>query len=62
LTHDQNGKQVIEEGRIIFYGVPTVSLSSKIALPDGYTPVILSVQVHLDEDGNNHTTVSYGGA
>jgi len=62
VSHDDKGRQVIEEGRIIFYGVPTVGLSSKIVLPDGSSPVILSVQVHLDEDGNNHTTVSYGRA
>jgi hypothetical protein len=62
MSHDQNGRQVIEDGRIIFYGVPTIDLSSKISLPDGTTPVLLSVVVHNDEDGTNHTTVTYGRA
>lgn len=62
MSHDQNGRQIIEDGRIIFYGTPTIDLNSKISLPDGTTPVILSVVVHNDEDGANHTTVTYGRA
>lgn len=62
VSHDQNGRQVIEDGRIIFYGTPTVDLNSKIVLPDGSTPVILTVNVHNDELGANHTTVSFGRA
>lgn len=60
LSHDENGRQVIEVGRIIFYGTPTINLDSKIVLPDGSIPILLSVQVHYDQDGTNHTTVSYG--
>lgn len=62
VSHDQNGRQVIEDGKIIFYGTPTISLNSKIVLPDGSTPVLLTINVHNDEDGTNHTSVSYGRA
>ena len=62
LVNDANGKQVYESGKIIFYGTPTVNLSSRIALPDGSFPVLLSVVVHRDEDGLHHTSVSFGRA
>ena len=62
LSHDQNGRQVIEDGKIVFYGTPTINLNSKISLPDGTTPVLLTVNVHYDESGTNHTTVTYGRA
>lgn len=62
MSHDQNGRQVIEDGKIIFYGTPTIDLSSKIVLPDGTTPVLLTVNVHYDEAGTNHTSVTYGRA
>lgn len=60
LAHDATGRQVYESGKIIFYGTPTVSLSSKITLPDGSTPVLLSVNVYRDQSGLHHTSVSYG--
>lgn len=62
LVHDANGRQVYETGKIIFYGTPTVSLSSRIALPDGSFPVLLTVNVHSDENGLSHTSVSFGRA
>ena len=57
-TEDRD--DVYEQGQIIFYGTPTITTSSKIALPDGSFPLILSVKVHNDESGAHHTSVSFG--
>jgi hypothetical protein len=62
LVHDANGRQVYESGKIIFYGTPTVSLSSRIGLSDGSYPVLLSVNVYRDQSGLHHTSVSFGRA
>jgi len=56
-----DNRNVFEQGRIIFYGTPTISTSSKIVLPSGAIPDIISVQVHNDDTGAHHTTVSFGG-
>lgn len=58
-TEDQ--ENVYEQGRIIFYGNPTIDHDSKILLPDGSTPPILSIVRHNDDTGAHHTTVSFGG-
>ena len=55
-----DNRDVYETGVIIFYGTPTITEDSKIVLPDGSTPLILSIRDHNDEDGANHTTVSFG--
>lgn len=51
---------VYEVGSIFFYGTPTITTESKIVLPDGKSPLILSIRVHNDESGPHHTTVSFG--
>lgn len=53
-------RNVYEVGSIFFYGTPTITTESKIVLPDGSMPLILSVRVHNDENGAHHTTVSFG--
>jgi len=58
-TADQ--ENIYEQGRIIFYGNPTINHDSKIVLPDGSTPMILSIVRHDDDTGAHHTTVSFGG-
>lgn len=56
----ERNRDVLENGSIIFYGTPTITTDSKILLPDGSTPVILSVKVHNDDTGAHHTTVTFG--
>ena len=53
-------RNVFEVGSIFFYGTPTITTESKIVLPDGSSPLILSIRVHNDESGPHHTTVSFG--
>ena len=55
-----DNRNVFEVGTIIFYGTPSITTESKIVLPDGSSPLILSVRVYNDEFGAHHTTVSFG--
>lgn len=54
-----DNRQVVARGTIIFYGTPTITTESKIVLPDGTNPLILTVRVHNDDTGKHHTTVTY---
>lgn len=56
----ERNRDEFENGTIIFYGAPAITISSKIVLPDGTSPVILSVKNHNDETGVHHTTVTFG--
>jgi len=60
VVKSADNRDVFEVGTVIFYGTPTVTVNSKMTLPDGSVPLILSVHVHNDEDGTHHTTVSFG--
>lgn len=60
VVKNADNEDVYEVGTIIFYGTPTITTESKILLPSGATPLINSVQVHNDDTGTNHTTVSFG--
>lgn len=60
VVRSPDGRDVYETGTIIFYGSPTISEDSKIVLPDGTSPLILSVTNHNDDIGANHITVSFG--
>lgn len=54
-----DNRNVEAKGTIIFYGTPTITTDSKILLPDGTIPLIVSVRVHNDDTGTHHTTVTY---
>ncbi|CAB4144769.1 hypothetical protein UFOVP1296_30 [uncultured Caudovirales phage] len=56
----ERNRDEFNNGTIIFYGCPDITISSKIVLPDGTSPIILSVDNHNDESGLHHTTVTFG--
>lgn len=56
----ERNEDVQENGTIIFYGTPTIDMGYKIVLPDGSSPIILSVVHHNDDTGAHHTTVTFG--
>ena len=56
----ENNRDVFENGTIIFYGSVDITTDSKIVLPDGSSPIVLSVTHHNDEIGGHHTTVTFG--
>jgi len=60
VVKSPDNRDVYETGTIIFYGSPTISEDSKIVLPDGSIPLIISVTKHNDDVGANHITISFG--
>lgn len=60
MVRDTDGREILEAGRAIVYGVATVSVKDKVALPDGRTPLVTSVEQIKDEKGNHHTTIGFG--
>ena len=46
-------------GTIIFYGNPTIDELTRIVMPNGDEPQIVSIRKHIDDEGSHHTTVTY---
>lgn len=59
VVKTMDNREVVARGTIIFYGTPTITTDSRIVLPDNTSPLILTVQVHNDDTGSHHTTVTY---
>lgn len=62
LVMSEDGKEIVEEGRVYCYGVATVTVSDKLTLPDTTVVPILSVETRNDETGTYVTVISFGAA
>lgn len=61
ILRDVDGREIVEAGRAIIYGMaPTVTTKSKIVLPNGSSPPVVSVSKIQDETGDHHTVVGFG--
>lgn len=60
MSRDAEGKDVIEDGRVYFYGTSTIGINDRLVLPDGTEHVILTVETRNDEDGAHSTMASFG--
>lgn len=60
IRRDKDGREVIEMGRAIVYGVAVVDVRDRLALPNGETPLVTSVDQLTDEAGDHHTVIGYG--
>jgi hypothetical protein len=60
ILRDREGRDIIEAGRAVIYGVATATVNDKILLPNGAVPLIVSVDTPQDEDGNHHTVIGFG--
>jgi len=60
MVRDADGREVLESGRAICYGVVTASVRDKIKLPDDRIPLITSVSTIKDERGNHHSVIGFG--
>jgi hypothetical protein len=60
LARDQDGREVVEMGRVYLYGTFPVTTDYKIQLADGSSPVIIGVDQPHDENGAHHTVVRIG--
>ena len=60
IRRDKDGREVIEQGRAVIYGVAVADVRGRIALPWGAPTLIVSVDQIADEDGDHHTVIGYG--
>ena len=61
LIKDQEGQDILSTGRVILYGPYTsLTLADKITLPNGTSPVIISLETKKDTAGPHHTVVHFG--
>lgn len=59
-TRTRDGREVTSSGRVYCYGTPTVSVDSRLTLPDGSDAIVLAVQVQNDQSGAHHTVITFG--
>jgi len=60
VVRDSNGREIVAGGRVYCFGTPSVSVDSRLVLPDESEPSIVSVQVQNDETGTHHTVITFG--
>lgn len=62
VTRDDKGREVVESGRAIIYGVATgVTDDYRMKLPDGQDVIITSFATVNDSDGPHHSVLGFGG-
>jgi len=62
LTRDQDGREVVEEGKVYVYGTPTVTNDYRLVLADGTEPIIIGVDTPHDQNGAHHTVIRIGSS
>ena len=55
-----DGAEVLARGYLWINGLPTITPTDKITLPDSSTPPILAIDKVPDEDGDHHVKVYFG--
>jgi hypothetical protein len=60
MVRDAEGREILEEGRAIVYGVATVTVKDRLTLPGGRSPLVTSVATIKDETGDHHTVIGFG--
>lgn len=56
-----DGREVVATGRVYCHGTPTVTVDSRVVLPDGSDATVVAVQVQNDDGGAHHTVIDVGG-
>lgn len=60
MIRDADGREILEAGRAIVYGVAAVTVKDKVSLPSGTSPLVTSVATIKDEVGDHHTVIGFG--
>lgn len=60
VLRDQDGREIIEQGRALVYGVAVASVKDRVTLPNGAHPLVTSVDTVYDESGTHHTVIGFG--
>lgn len=60
MIRDDDGREIVEAGRAIVYGVAVASVKDRVTLPGGKSPLVTSVATIKDEVGEHHTVIGFG--
>jgi len=61
IVRNDLGEDILTGGRVYLYGdYSTITLGHKITLPNGISPVIVSVESKKDTAGVHHSVVHFG--
>lgn len=60
MIRTTDGREILEAGRAIVYGVATVDVNDRITIPGGGSPLVTSVSQVKDEVGDHHTVIGFG--
>ena len=60
MIRTQDGREILEAGRAIIYGVAVVDVNDRVLLSDGSTPLVTSVAQLKDEVGDHHSVIGFG--
>ena len=61
LMKNMEGQDIVSAGRVLLYGPYTgITLADKLTLPNGTTPVIVSIETKQDTAGPHHTVLHFG--
>lgn len=60
IRRDKEGREVVEQGRAVIYGVAVVDVRDRVTLPNGEKALIVSVDQLADERGDHHTVIGFG--
>ena len=60
MVRTTDGREILEAGRAIVYGMATVDVNDRITLPDGTSPLVTSVSKLKDEFGDHHVAIGFG--
>ena len=59
LVRDSQGREIVAKGTCWIKGHPDLFNGAQVALPDGTSPDIISVERLTDEDGETHTKLYF---
>lgn len=60
MVRSTDGREILEAGQAIIYGVATVDVNDRVTLPDGSSPLVTSVEQIKDEAGDHHSVIGFG--
>jgi hypothetical protein len=60
MVRQVDGREILEAGRAIVYGVATVDVNDRITIPGGTSPLVTTVATIKDEVGDHHTVIGFG--
>lgn len=60
VLKDPSGNEIVTTGHVYLFGVSAAKIGDLLTLPDGSTPVLLSVNTNSDGTSAHHTVLFFG--